>query len=239
MFGIKKAYCLCLDTRKEHWLDLKQQCESKGLEFNCFLVGKGEMLPKEDYDLIDVDTPDGLNSFWHYGGHENDSVEKIIEKKTHHYNAFLSHQKMARKALKDGDEKVLFLEDDSYFTDRFNEVVKKLETKIEDTDYDMLYLGWWIGDEGDEFNEEIENIWKEKKDVAIGRSTKIAGLHGVIISRIMLNIIIRLDAINPIDAQLNKFFHDKIKSYFIAPKIIHDKGIFSESEQNVVERHKL
>ena len=239
MFGVQKAYCLCLDKRKEHWLDLKQQCESKGLEFNRFLVGKGELFPKEDYDLIDRKAPDDLNALWHYGGHEEEPTEKTIEKKTNHYHAFLSHQEMARKALKDGDEKVLFLEDDSYFTDRFDEIVKKLETKIKNTDYDMLYLGWWIGDEGDEFNEEIEKIWNEEKDVAVGRPVKIGGFHGVIISRTILDIITRLDAVNPIDSQLNKFFHDKIKSYFIAPKIIHDKGIFSECEQNVIERHKL
>ena len=122
MFGIKKAYCLCLDKRKEHWLDLRQQCESKGLEFNCFLVGKGELFSTEEYDRIDTQIPK-LDFSWGYGGNANDSFEETREKITHHYNAFLSHQEMAQKALKDGDEKVLFLEDDSYFTERFDDVV--------------------------------------------------------------------------------------------------------------------
>ena len=240
MLGLKKAYCLCLDKREEHWLDLKKQCESKGLEFNRFLVGKGEIFPKEEYDLIDGPAPDNLYEMWNYGGHTKDSSEEVLEKKTHHYNALLSHQAMAKKALEDGEERVLFLEDDSYFTERFDEVIKKLEEKeVENADYDMLYLAWWIGDDGDEFNEDVEKIWREEKSVAIGRANRIGGLHGVIISRKILDIITRLDTFDPVDSQLTKFFHDKIKSYFVAPKIIHDKGIFSECEQNVVTRTKL
>jgi len=238
MFGVNKAYCLCVDKRKEHWLDLKQQCESKGLEFNRFLVGKGELFDIKEYDRIDTQIPTS-NFRWGYGGHLKDSFEATYEKITHHYNAFLSHQEMARKALEDGDEKVLFLEDDAYFTERFDEVAEKIKPDIENIEYDMLYLAWWIGNEGDQFNEDIEKIWKEKGDAAISRAHRIGGLHGVIISRRILDIITRLDAVDPIDSQLSKFFHNKIKSYFVAPKIIHDKGIFSECEQNLIERTKL
>ena len=237
MFGINKAYCLCLDKRKEHWIDLKQQCESKGLEFNRFLVGDGKILEAGEYDRVDVLELPELS--WGYGGHEKDTFEEVTRKITHHYNAFLSHKEMAKKALKDGDEKVLFLEDDAYFTKRFDEVAEKLEDKISNMEYDILYLGWWIGDEGDEFNDGVEKIWNEEKGVAVGKVSRIAGLHGVILSRNILDIITRLDPIDPIDSQLSKFFHDKIKSHFVVPKIIHDKGIFSECEQSVTERHKL
>jgi len=226
MLGIKKAYCLCLDKREEHWLDLKQQCESKGLEFNRFLVGKGEIFDPDDYDRLDVSSPENLK--WGYGGHEKDSPEEVNRKVNHHYNAFLSHQEMAKRALEDGDEKVLFLEDDAYFTERFNEVIEKSEEKILSLDYDILYLGWWIGDEGDEFNNTVEDTWQKEKLPAVGKA-----------SRKMLDIITRLTPIDPVDSQLSKFFHDKINSYFIAPKIIHDKGVFSECEQSVTTRHKL
>ena len=237
MFGIKKAYCLCLDKREEHWLDLKQQCESRGLEFNRFLVGDGDMFNKEEYDRIDTPMPESTS--WSYGGHEKDSDEERLLKKSKHYNAFLSHKLMAKKALEDGDEKVLFLEDDAYFTERFDIIAKELEPDIQKMRYDMLYLAWWIGDEGDEFNEEIEKDWKDKKGVGIAKAYRIGGFHGVVLSRYILDIITRLDPFDPVDSQLSKFFHDKIESYFIVPKIIHDKGIFSECEQNVVERNKL
>jgi len=237
MFGVKKAYCLCLDKREEHWLDLKKQVESKGLEFNRFLVGSGEIFPKEEYSHIDEDNP--VVDMWGYGGHQTDADETVTKKKQNHYKAFLSHQAMARKALEDGDEKVLFLEDDAYFTERFDEVIEKSQEKILSLDYDVLYLGWWIGDEGDDFNNTIENTWKEERLPAVGKVVRIGGLHGVIFSRKMLDIITRLTPIDPVDSQLSKFFHDKINSYFIAPKIIHDKGIFSECEQSVTTRHKL
>ena len=237
MFGIKKAYCLCLDKREEHWLDLKRQCESKGLEFNRFLVGKGTIFDPQEYDRVDIEDPP-INS-WGYGGHETNTEEEIRIKKINHCNAFLSHQAMAKKALEDGDEKVLFLEDDSYFTERFDQVVRKIAPEIEKISYDMLYLGWWIGDEGDEFNDDIEKIWKESESIGVGKVTRIGGLHGVIISRKILDIITRLEPINPIDSQLSRFFHDKIESYFLAPKIIHDKGIFSECEQSTLTRTKL
>jgi len=238
MLGIKKAYCLCLDKRESHWLDLKQQCESKGLEFNRFLVGKGEIFDPADYDRLDIKLPE-KDFNWGYGGHEKDTDEEVHRKKTHHYNAFCSHQEMAKKALEDGDEKVLFLEDDAYLTERFDEVIEKSQEKILSLDYDVLYLGWWIGDEGDDFNNTIENTWKEERLPAVGKVSRIGGLHGVIFSRKMLDIITRLTPIDPVDSQLSKFFHDKINSYFIAPKIIHDKGIFSECEQSVTTRHKL
>ena len=237
MLGINKAYCLCLDKREEHWLDLEKQCLSKGLEFNRFLVGDGNIFNKEEYDRIDVLMPKSIS--WSYGGHTKDDDDERYIKKSKHYNAFLSHQSIAKKALEDGDEKVLFLEDDAYFTERFDEVVEKIETDVGNMEYDMLYLAWWIGDEGDDFNEDVENIWKEKGEFGIGKVKKIGGFHGVIISRKILDIITRLDPIDPVDSQLSQFFHDKIESYFIAPKIIHDKGIFSECEQSIVERTKL
>ena len=160
-------------------------------------------------------------------------------KKINHCNAFLSHQAMAKKALEDGDEKVLFLEDDSYFTERFDKIAEIIEPSIKDMNYDMLYLAWWIGDESDEFNERVEKMWEEKGSIGVGKLTRVGGLHGVIISRKILDIITRLEPINPVDSQLSRFFHDKINSHFVAPKIIHDKGIFSECEQNIVVRTKL
>ena len=144
-----------------------------------------------------------------------------------------------KKALEDGDERVLFLEDDAYFTGRFDEVVNEIESSGEKTDYDILYLGWWIGNEGDEFNNYVEKNWSDGKGFGIGKVYRIGGFHGVILSRKVLDIITRLDPIDPIDSQLSKFFHSKMESWFIAPKIIHDKGIFSECEQGVTTREKL
>ena len=78
------------------------------IRFNRFLVGDGDMFNKEEYDRIDTPMPESTS--WSYGGHRKDSDEERFLKKSKHYNAFLSHKLMAKKALEDGDEKVLFLE---------------------------------------------------------------------------------------------------------------------------------
>ena len=54
MLNIKNAFCLCLDKRQEHWEELRLQCESKGIKFNPYIVGDGEILPPEMYDRIDT-----------------------------------------------------------------------------------------------------------------------------------------------------------------------------------------
>ena len=257
VLGIEKAYCLCLDKREEHWLDLKRQCESKNIEFCRFLVGEGKLFPKEEYDHIDSPVPIRLRnpSGWRYGGNPKvDAREMMIFKKTRHYNAFLSHKKMAKRALSEGCKKVLFLEDDAYFTKRFDDVVSKVVNHVEDLDYDMLYLGWWIGNEGDLFNEAIETAWKKNKEagackvgtiIEIDGNTRITsligGLHGVILRETILKLIAeKLEPTNPVDSQLNSnFFHHMIKSYFLVPKIIHDKGIMSHCEQSTTKRSKL
>ena len=260
VLGIEKAYCLCLDKREEHWLDLKRQCESKNIEFCRFLVGEGKLFPKEEYDHIDSPVPIRLQnpSGWRYGGNPKvDTREMMIFKKTRHYNAFLCHKKMAKRALSEGCKKVLFLEDDAYFTERFDDVVSKVVNHVEDLDYDMLYLGWWIGSEGDLFNEAIETAWKKNKETKAckveaiieingqefqrGETSLIGGLHGVILKEKILKIIAeKLKPSHPVDAQFNRsFFHHKTKSYFLVPKIIHDKGIFSHCEQSNTERSKL
>ena len=243
MLGVNKAYCLCLDKRKEHWLDLEKQCESKGIEFNRFIVGDGKILPPEEYSQLNTRLPTEFR--WGYGGGKNDTFKETYKKITHHYNAFLSHQAMAKLALDSGEEKVLFLEDDAYFTNRFDEVVSQIESSDDELSYDMLYLGWWIGQEGDRFNEHIEREWKELSIYQIEKADVIGGLHGVILSRKILDLITKLAPVNPIDSQMNggtkhkHLCHYKIKSYFVAPKIIHDKGLFSECSQNTIERTKL
>ena len=243
IFGTDKAYCLCLDKREEHWLNLQEQCESKGIKFCRFLVGGGELFPEEEYDHVDISVPEQLRnpSGWIYGGNPQlDTLEMMISKKTHHYNAFLSHKKMAKKALNDGYKNVLFLEDDAYFTDRFDEVVLQLEDYIAALDYDMLFLGWWMGTEEDDFNESLEKIWREKNQAGVGKAVNTSGFHGVILRERILELIANeLEPIEPVDAQLNKRFNDKIQSYCVAPKIIHDKGIFSYCEQTTIKRLKL
>ena len=119
MLGIDKAICLCLDKRQKEWLDLEKQCLSKGIEFEKCIVGDGTMFKPCQYDRIDDPNPPIDN--WSYGN----EVTKI-----NHCNAFLSHQAIIKKAKEDGLNSILLLEDDAYFTERFDDVISKLESDI-------------------------------------------------------------------------------------------------------------
>ena len=52
VLGIDKAVCLCLDKRHEEWHELWKECEKKGIEFEPFLVGDGQMFSVEKYGII-------------------------------------------------------------------------------------------------------------------------------------------------------------------------------------------
>lgn len=229
---VDKAACLCLDKRKDEWEDLREQCESKGIKFDPFVVGDGKILDIEMYDRVDDKYPPIEN--WGYGNEIT---------KPRHCNAFLSHQSMIRKALSEDAENVLLLEDDAYFTDRYDDVMNKLAPQIEELDYDMLYLGWWIGYEDDEWNVKVEREYTEEGKVGIGRIKDAhftcGGLHGVVVKRKILEYLRQMAPIDPIDSLLNRYFHKKIHSYYVYPKVIHDKGIFSNCEQAPCPRSHL
>ena len=51
MLGVKHAYCLCLDKRKEHWEDLKEQCELK-LNFTNDLYSSKIETYEEEFEYL-------------------------------------------------------------------------------------------------------------------------------------------------------------------------------------------
>tara|TARA_R110000823_G_scaffold267453_1_gene387411 strand:+ start:436 stop:1143 length:708 start_codon:yes stop_codon:yes gene_type:complete len=235
MLGIEKAICLCLDKRKDEWEDLERQCNSKGIEFEKYIVGDGHILERSSYDRIDNDDSD--ISEWDYG---NDKT------RIRHYNAFMSHIEIFKRAKEQGLKRFLLLEDDAYFTERFDDVISKLNEQIEDIngiDFDMLFLGWWIGENDDSWNKTVERLYNEHGRIGIGKVSEAhftcGGMHGVIINDTMVDKLLELEAKNPIDSQLNADLHKEMNTYYVMPKIVHDKGIFSNCEQNTLERKKL
>lgn len=228
---VDKAVCLCLDKRREEWEDLQNHCESKGLKFDRFLVGEGDIFSESEYNHVDIkDVP----PHWGYGNPTG---------RIHHFNAFLSHKKMILKSKEEGLNNVLFLEDDAYFTNRYDEVVESLSSELNSLDFDFLFLGWWIGYESDDYNQNVEKEYNSNKRTGIERVRNAhftcGGLHGVVINQRMFDPLLQLHPIGPIDSQLNRFFHPFVNSYYVFPKIIHDKGIFSHCEQSVTPRLKL
>jgi len=217
-----EAICLCLDKRQAEWTQLAEDFEKRfGQPMQKCIAGAGEIFPKEYYNHIDVKPEQVDLRYWGYGR---------ADLKIHHYNAFLCHKKMLTYAKQKGLKRVLFLEDDSYFTDRYEKVINLLP-KI---DFNLLYLGWWIG----ATNPDIEEAYKTIGQCGIANVDTLGGLHGVIIDETMYDYMLTLPPINPIDSQLN-LIHSRIQSYYVYPKLIHVKSIFSNCEQCTIEREHL
>lgn len=233
MITIDKASVLCLDKRlperEEDVLNMKAHFEAMGTDFNVFLAGCEGNYPIEAYDYWDEEDPDV--SGWGYG---------IPGLKHHHYNAFGCHMKMLRRAKYEGRENLLMLEDDAYVTDRFTEIwdIIKLAPVLQD--YDLLYLGWWVGDEHDQWNLQAEQNWKENGVIDIVNARQVGGLHGCLVHNRMFDTLLNLPQNNPVDYQLNaRGGHDHLNSYIVLPKIIHTRTTFSYCEGSVINRKHL
>lgn len=220
-----KAFCLSLDKRKQYWTELQQQAQTVGMDLTPFIVGEGTILGH--YDYVDDVNPD--ISRWGYG-HQH--------LKKHHYNAFIAHQKIVEIAKEQKLKCFLMLEDDAYFTNRFSSVYKELLKRYSVLDFDVLYLGWWIGEETDEWNLKIEQEFNINRTVGLLKVSRLGGLHGAIINESMYDYILALKPVNPIDSQLN-LIHNQIKSYAMLPKIIHTRSLYSNCDGFFVKRKYL
>ena len=222
-----KAFSVSLDKRKQYWAELKQQAITVGVDVTPFIVGDGTTLPPEMYNSIDNPNPD--LSGWGYGN------KNFI---VHHYNAFISHQKIIQIAKEQQLPCFLMLEDDAYITNRYTHVFNKFIESFSNLEFDILYLGWWIGNETDEWNLKIENDFNKSKQVQVMKATRLGGLHGAIINSSMYDYLLSLKPTDPIDCQLNQI-HNQIKSYVLLPKIIHVRSIYSYCEGGTLTRKYL
>lgn len=230
-FGVDAVICLCLDKRKELWRNLEADALARNWNFKTFIVGDGtddELV----YDWVDPPIPDNLK--WGAG---NPSLQY------RHYYAFKSHAKMLEYCKKNNYSSVLFMEDDAYITNRFNHIEQIIvnSKEYEDLDWHLLYLGWWIGGDRNkepaDINNQIEEQYKNGI-VQIRKMRACGGLHGVIIKSTMFDWLLSFPAVNNIDCQLDNY-HDLIKSYYVAPKIIHTQTAYSFTEGYVIEREIL
>lgn len=215
---IESCQCLCLDKRKEHWEKLEKQCLDVGIPFERFVAGAGHIL--DHYDYIDEVNPDVKG--WGYG---------VPGLKHTHYSAFQCHQRMIKKAKEQGKSNVLMLEDDSYITSRFKPVWNALSQQITINipHWDLLYLGWWIGGEDSEYTVKTEDDFNKHRICGVEKMVRCGGLHGVIINHTMYDTLLSLPANNPIDWQLNSM-HSRIQSYYVYPRLIHVRSMYSETE---------
>lgn len=216
---------LALDKRKDSWEELVKECETFTDQVYPFIVGDGELLDVRDYDKINVDVK--LMKYWGYG---------LEDKKVRHWNAMISHRMMIKRAKAAGWSRFLMLEDDAYITNRFKQVTESING-LDLNEIDLLYLGWWIGDENDKWNKDVEEKYNNG-EACIQELRRAGGLHGVVINESMYDKILSLPLSNPIDSQLNQI-HSSINSLVLLPKVIHIKSLYSECEGRLIERNEI
>ena len=211
------AICLCLDKRIDEWSKLEEDCNSRGIKFHKFIAGDGSNKELK-YDYIDVENPDV--SRFDYG---KDGF------KHHHWNVLQCHKLMIKKAEEMELPYVLMLEDDSCFTSRFDKIFDGLEGFLPYFNWNIFYLGWWIGDQEDDFNTNIENLWNQSQQSRIMPYNKnIGGFHGAILNKNVFPYLSSLPNETSMDSMINKT--QGLMKYVITPKVIHVKSMYSITE---------
>ncbi len=232
---IDKASCLCIDKRyEERRFDLDNMGKrliKLGADWEVFRACTDE--PWEKYDYIDEPKEELAKEIaqWGYGREGY---------KHHHWNALQCHRLMIERAKEENRQNLLIIEDDAYMTDRFEEIFELIQdfSVVKSQDFHILYLGWWISDENDEFNINIEKNWSEKGIIRIDKVTQLGGLHGALINETMFDALLSLPANNPWDCQLNQY-HNQLNTYYIQPKMFHTRTTYSHCEGSIIERKDI
>ncbi len=227
------TFILSLDKREEHWSRLWEECDRRGWPTTNFVGGDGSYDDIE-YDWIDINNPHYVEGFRY--GHN-------LQSKLSHFNALQCHKNIIEDAKRSRFKSFLMLEDDAYLTERFDEVLQGVEKGLENLDWEMLYLGYYVGDfENDMFagnNLSREHEWKTNKKCGIKKVETCGGFHGVIIKNRVYDFILELSDLAPLDMQLNEYHH-LIKSYLVYPCVIAPRnGLYSNCEQRTVSRDQL
>lgn len=238
MIKIDKASCLCVDSRyderKDDILDMQKRIEALGGDWETFMANtQGETAemnhanPDDWYDIPAEDIPN-LHQ-WGYGREGY---------KHHHWNALACHKVMIQRAIDEKRQNLLMIEDDAYFPERFEYIWDKVANYFNNDSYDILYFGWWISDENDEFNQNIEKKWADEGIIELDKVVQLGGLHGALVNSNMFEFLMKFPAVNPIDYQLNQY-HSQLRTTYILPKIIHTRTTYSLCEGSVITRNEL
>jgi hypothetical protein len=177
---------------------------------NRFVVGKGDVLPEDEYSRID---DLGCSNKWNCAGYSNIPNS---------YHAFKSFQAIIGKAYTDNINSILILEDDCQFTPNFKEVLEKAESDILiSPKWDMLYLG-------------ANHTWHTTESAYKGCDNllKLSGSlcwHAVGLNKSVFPTILSWDVDRPIDLKA-QVLHRHCNCYSVWPSIATQKPGYSYVE---------
>ena len=192
--------CICLDKRVEQWEELEKQFSDRGALVNRFVVGKGSVLQKDQYDQIDEDEiPD--DNIW-----DNRFTKNA-------YFCHMSHRKILEKAKADGVKNILLLEDDCKLSDSFDKI-------INDVSNQMIELN--ICDKWDTFSFGQNITWGNATRVSKNILKLNGGVycwHAIAINYTVYDELLSLPIIGPFDYLWANYIQPKFNCYGIWPSV--------------------
>lgn len=206
MFEIKnktKFVILTLDKRINLALELqKESYKQFGQTPELFIVGDGKTLPESLYDHIDINElpPVYTKSIAYPTWWERPNA----------YNAWLSHNKILKHTLVQGYENLLLFEDDAFIEKDFSEVLSAASDFLANNKSDMLYLGGY----------HRPGSWTYTENEKVIQINGSGGWHGVVISKHIIEELLRFAPIGPYDWICGNYIHSRYKCYAIYPSVI-------------------
>jgi GR25 family glycosyltransferase involved in LPS biosynthesis len=199
--------CVCVDNRQYSWKNLIKQFELRSAKVNKFIVGKGKLLPKGQYNQIDP-----LKSAAGWG-----------KQFTHNaYCCYLAHRAILEKAKKDNLKNLLILEDDCFLLENFDTILEQVNIQIEQTGtvWDTFTFGqnlkWGAA------TQVSENILKLNRSVYCWHAIAINQEYNN-----MFDHLLNLPANGPFDYLYSVYTQPKFNCYGVWPSIAVQKPGFS------------
>lgn len=213
LYKIDSTVVLTLDKRVEMVKPLLNSLSELGLKPQSFNVGKTGT-DHTDVNELPPKLPKSTNypTWW---------------ASPNAYNAWLSHEKILRKAYQDGVENLLLVEDDAFLENDFKEILKSIEPTLEKTQWDMLYFGCY----------NYEGSWTKTDNKNLLRLNGSGGWHGVLLKRNVIAELLNFPPIGPYDWICGKYIHPIFSCYAVYPCIISQLDqIYSNVEQTVLTK---
>jgi len=207
----QEVVVLNVDKRYKEFERIERMLQDVGYTRNIrrVIVGKGEVLPEDEYTIIDEPR---CSDLWSRGAFAN---------LPNSYHAFKAFQRIVGDLYNNGIKTALILEDDALFVDGFAETLEKAEKDIQDNKihWDMLYLG-------------ANHTWAQTREQAPNLLRLLGSLcwHAVGLHHSVYLPILEWTADKPIDLKSAEILHPIYNCYAVWPSIAVQKPGFSVVE---------
>ena len=208
--NIEMSLCLTLDNEESS--NMFDMIHSNFLEvadiwIDKFLVGT---------DCKDVDELPPVHA---------DSVKrKSWTDRTNAYNAYRAHRAMIERAVDEGVENLLIVEDDAVLRPAYFEwVVSEASLFLDSNPWDMIYLGSYYRKHG--------SIEVASNVIRLSGET---GWHCVLLNRTMFGKLLDLPVLGPMDWMCSQTIHGSHMCYGLTPSVSLQLETYSNIEEKTV-----